>query len=130
MYRLKDVYMQANTDEVSIKIDGMGYDARLRQGIKITKEGQDVRIFNTTKGVFYEEISDKQYALFRECGWVIGVYKVALTNYKRKLNVIESRIKSEVNTRKNDRRVKALKKARVRILKDYTRITKQINKLL
>ena len=38
MYKLNDIFNQANTDEVSINIDGVGYEARLRQGIKITKE--------------------------------------------------------------------------------------------
>jgi|TARA_R100000278_G_scaffold122691_1_gene109549 hypothetical protein len=130
MYKLNDIFNQANTDEVSINIDGAEYEARLRQGIKITREGNDVQIFNTTIGVFYKEITTEQYQTFLEYGWVIGVYRLALVNYKRKLNVIEERMRSEVNTRKNDKRIKSLKKARTTILKDYRRITKQINKYL
>jgi len=130
MYKLSNIFNQADTDEVSIVIDGIGYEARLRQGIKITKEGNDVRIFNTTIGVFYQEITSEQYQIFFEYGWVVGVYRVSLVNYKRKLNVIEDRMRSEVNTRKNDKRIKSLKKARTTILKDYRRVTKQINKYL
>ena len=130
MYKLNDIFNQANTDEVSINIDGAEYEARLRQGIKITREGNDVQIFNTTIGVFYKEITTEQYQTFLEYGWVVGVYRLALVNYKRKLNVIEERMRSEVNTRKNDKRIKSLKKARTTILKDYRRITKQINKYL
>ena len=130
MYELNEIYNQADRDEVSIKTDCVGYEARLRQGIKITREGRDVHIFNTTKGVFYEEIKQEEYEIFYEYGWVIGVYQLALVNYKRKLNVIEERIRREVNTRKNDRHVKALKKSRTKILIDYRRITKKINKLL
>jgi len=130
MYKLNDIFNQANTDEVSINIDGAEYEARLRQGIKITREGNDVQIFNTTIGVFYKEITTEQYQTFLEYGWVVGVYRLALVNYKRKLNVIEDRMRSEVNTRKNDKRIKSLKKARTTILKDYRRITKQINKYL
>ncbi len=44
MYKLVDVYRQAETDEVSIKVDGPGYVGRLRQGIKITKEENIVEI--------------------------------------------------------------------------------------
>ncbi len=130
MYKLKEIFRQADTDEVSINIDGVGYDARIRQGIKITKEGDDVHIFNTTKGVFYEEITHEQYQTFLEYGWVIGVYRLSLINYKRKLGLIENKIRNEVNSRKNDKHIKALKKTRIRILKDYRRITKQINKFL
>tara|TARA_R100000700_G_C3051125_1_gene70426 strand:+ start:93 stop:491 length:399 start_codon:yes stop_codon:yes gene_type:complete len=130
MYKLKEIFRQADTDEVSINIDGVGYDARIRQGIKITKEGDDVQIFNTTKGVFYEEITHQQYQTFLEYGWVIGVYRLSLINYKRKLGLIENKIRNEVNSRKNDKHIKALKKTRIRILKDYRRITKQINKFL
>ena len=61
MYKLNDIFNQANTDEVSINIDGVGYEARLRQGIKITKENNTFQIFNTTIGVFYQEISEEQY---------------------------------------------------------------------
>ena len=67
MYKLNDIFNQADTDEVSISVDGLGYEARLRQGIKITREGQDVQIFNTTKGsLFYEEITSEQYQTFYE----------------------------------------------------------------
>ena len=37
MYKLNDIFNQADTDEVSISVDGLGYEARLRQGIKITR---------------------------------------------------------------------------------------------
>jgi hypothetical protein len=98
MYKLNDIFNQANTDEVSINIDGVGYEARLRQGIKITKEENIFHIFNTTIGVFYQEISEEQYQTFYEYGWVIGVHKLALINYKRKLKVVEDKMRNEVNT--------------------------------
>lgn len=131
MYKLSDIFNQADTDEVSIDIDGMGYEARLRQGIKITKEGNDVQIFNTTKGsLFYEEITSEQYQTFIEYGWVVGVYRLTLLNYKRRLELIERKMREEVNTRKNDKRIKSMKKIRTSIMIDYRRVTKQINKYL
>ena len=129
MYKLSDIFNQADTDEVSIDIDGMGYEARLRQGIKITKEGNDVQIYNTTKGnLFYEEITSEQYQTFIKYGWVVGVYRLTLLNYKRRLELIERKMREEVNTRKNDKRIKSMKKIRTSILIDYRRVTKQINK--
>ena len=131
MYKLSDIFNQADTDEVSINIDGMGYEARLRQGIKITKEGNDVQIFNTTKGsLFYEEITSEQYQTFIEYGWIVGVYRLTLLNYKRRLELIERKMREEVNTRKNDKRIKSMKKIRTSIMIDYRRVTKQINKYL
>ena len=130
MYKLNDIFNQANTDEVSINIDGSGYDARLRQGIKITKEENSHHIFNTTIGVFYQEISEEQYQMFYEYGWVIGVHKLALINYKRKLKVVENKMRNEVNTRKNDKHIKTLKKARLSLLESYRRTSHKLNKLL
>ena len=130
MYKLNDIFKQATRDEVSIKIDGEGYEAMLRQGIKITKEGESYQIFNTTIGVFYQEISEEQYQIFYEYGWVIGVYKLALINYKRKLKVVEDKMRNEVNTRKNDKHIKTLKKARLSLLESYRRTSHKLNKLL
>tara|TARA_R110002020_G_scaffold191683_1_gene391602 strand:- start:837 stop:1238 length:402 start_codon:yes stop_codon:yes gene_type:complete len=131
MYKLNDIFNQANTDEVSINLDGMGYEARLRQGIKITKEGHDVHIYNTTKGgLFYEEITTEQYQTFLDNGWVVGVYRLTLLNYRRRLDLIEKKMKQEVNTRKNDKHIKSMKKIRKQILIDYRRVIKQINKYI
>ena len=130
MYKLTDIFNQANTDEVSINIDGVGYEARLRQGIKITKEENTFHIFNTTIGVFYQEISEEQYQTFYEYGWVIGVHKLALINYKRKLRVVENKMRNEVNTRKNDKHIKTLKKARLSLIESYRRASNKLNKLL
>tara|TARA_R100001460_G_scaffold58564_1_gene98395 strand:+ start:1071 stop:1469 length:399 start_codon:yes stop_codon:yes gene_type:complete len=130
MYKLTDIFNQANTDEVSINIDGVGYEARLRQGIKITKEDNTFHIFNTTIGVFYQEISEEQYQTFYEYGWVIGVHKLALINYKRKLRVVENKMRNEVNTRKNDKHIKTLKKARLNLIESYRRASNKLNKLL
>ena len=130
MYKLNDIFNQANTDEVSINIDGVGYEARLRQGIKITKENNTFQIFNTTIGVFYQEISEEQYQTFYEYGWVIGVHKLALINYKRKLRVVENKMRNEVNTRKNDKHIKTLKKARLSLIESYRRASNKLNKLL
>jgi len=130
MYKLIEVYRQAETDEVSIKTDGPGYEGRVRQGIKITKENNIVNIFNTTKGVFYQEITSEEYETFLEYGWVIGIHKMSLRNKKRKLNLIENKMRSEVNSRKNDKHIKSLKKYRKEILKEYIRITKKLNLLL
>tara|TARA_R100001509_G_scaffold40743_1_gene21836 strand:+ start:1082 stop:1480 length:399 start_codon:yes stop_codon:yes gene_type:complete len=130
MYKLNDIFNQANTDEVSINIDGVGYEARLRQGIKITKENNTFQIFNTTIGVFYQEISEEQYQTFYEYGWVIGVHKLALINYKRKLKVVEDKMRNEVNTRKNDKHIKTLKKARLSLIESYRGASNKLNKLL
>jgi len=130
MHKLNDIFNQANTDEVSINIDGSGYEARLRQGIKITKEENSHHIFNTTIGVFYQEISEEQYQMFYEYGWVIGVHKLALINYKRKLKVVEDKMRNEVNTRKNDKHIKTLKKSRLSLIESYRKASNKLNKLL
>ena len=52
-----------------------------------------------------------------------------MMNYKRKLDIIEWKIKEEVNTRKNDKHIKKLKSTRETLLVKYTKRIKQLNKI-
>ena len=50
-----------------------------------------------------------------------------MLNCKRKLNLIEQRIKKEVNTRKNDKHIQKLKTTRENLLIKYSKRNKQLN---
>ena len=50
-----------------------------------------------------------------------------MLNCKRKLNLIEQRIKKEVNTRKNDKHIQKLKATRENLLVKYSKRNKQLN---
>ena len=48
----------------------------------------------------------------------MGAINLALSNYSFKLDLIEQKIKTEVNTRKNDKHIQNLKSKREAILKN------------
>ena len=52
-----------------------------------------------------------------------------MMNYKRKLDLIEEKIKMEVNTRKNNKHIKKLKSSRENLLIKYSKRITQLNKI-
>ena len=99
MYSLKEVYKQAEEDKGSANLNSLVYGARINRAIKIVKcyETDEVIILNTTLGGdYYKEITKEQYNIFKEKGWLFGIYVVSLSNYRRKLMRLEGRIKSNL----------------------------------
>ena len=52
-----------------------------------------------------------------------------MMNCKRKLDLIEERIKREVNTRKNDKHIQRLKTSRENLLIKYSKRKKQLKQI-
>tara|TARA_R110000751_G_scaffold27669_5_gene72972 strand:+ start:1870 stop:2295 length:426 start_codon:yes stop_codon:yes gene_type:complete len=132
-YTLIDIFNQAQADEFSAVLDGDDFEARILSGIRIEQEKETKKtiIHNTTRGGdFYREITSEQYEMFYEKGWTVGVYVLSLSNYRRKLEMIESNIKREVNTRKNAKHIMHLKSARERIMNSYSKVNKKLNKII
>ena len=131
-YTLKEIFNQAKSDEFSAVLDGEEFEARLLSGIRIeqNKTSLDSIIHNTTLGGdFYKEITTEEYEIFYQKGWRSGVFVLCLSNYRRKLEMIEDKIKTEVNTRKNAKHIMNLKAARERIMNSYSKINKKLNQL-
>ena len=127
-----DVFIQAEQGKGSIRSESNTEISHLMHGMSMIfdKYQKNVTILNTTLSVeYYKEIDKEEYILFNNMGWKMGVYHMALNNYKRKLEVIENLIKSEVNTRKNDKKMQALKQARMRFMNMYATVKKKINLL-
>ncbi|MHA1138649.1 MAG: hypothetical protein ACTSSE_19400 [Candidatus Thorarchaeota archaeon] len=97
-----EIFNQAERDHSAVRMDGVGYEGFISYGIKIIKEHHNnkVTILNTNKGEYYEEISDDEYNIFKEGGWLCGIYTLSLSGYKRKLDEIADRITEEVNGRR------------------------------
>jgi hypothetical protein len=101
---LHDVYEEAVKDHATTNLDSNEYDARMSHGIKIvrTHEDNSIQIFNTARGGdYYKELEEDEYNFFFEFGWVVGVCKMALIKYKERLDVIETKMKDEINGRNN-----------------------------
>ncbi len=129
-YTLKEIFKQAKADEFSAVLDGEEFEARILSGIRIEQNinTADTIIHNTTiGGDFYKEITDDEYEVFYQKGWRYAVFVLSLSNYRRKLKMIEEKIKREVNTRKNAKHIMNLKAARERIMNSYSKINKKLN---
>lgn len=59
----------------------------------------------------------------------MGVYVLSLSNYRSKLDLIEGRIKKEMNGRASVKQIGLLKSQRERILSKYSEINFKLNKL-
>lgn len=128
--KLHDVYNEAVEDYGSANLNGTDYDARISNGIKIIKSHEDnsIEIFNTARGGdYYKELSEEEYDLFFKHGWVIGVCKLSLKKYKERLDIIEQKMKNEINGRNNSKYISFLKETRKSTLNKYYNITQKLN---
>ena len=55
--------------------------------------------------------------------------QVSMGNCLHKLNIIENKIKTELNTRKNDKHIQNLKTRRENLLNKYTNLKTEFNNL-
>tara|TARA_R110002020_G_scaffold21286_5_gene72139 strand:+ start:891 stop:1304 length:414 start_codon:yes stop_codon:yes gene_type:complete len=132
MYSLEEVFTQSLKDSNTACLDSVGYEARLSCGIKIIRDNEtkEVVILNTTRGGdFYREINNRQYKAFTKKGWIEGLYNIALTNFKDKLEKVEEKIKEEVNNNHNLKHIQRLKQARERILIRYNKVSNKLKSL-
>ena len=109
--RLQKVFNQATEDPGALKMDGIGYLAQLTKGVKIVKDNETgiVAIYNTfSKGQFPTEITEDQYQVFREQGWLEGVKNIQAYNLNKVILSLKESIREEKATTKNARKIKSL----------------------
>ena len=127
MYSIEQIFIQALEDPSAYNIDNSSI---VNYGVKIQKFFSKTEILNCSKnGDYFKECNKEEYELFFIHGWKKGAIKLSMMNYKRKLDIIEWKIKEEVNTRKNDKHIKKLKSTRENLLVKYTKRIKQLNKI-
>ena len=127
---LEFIYRQALEDPKAVCLNKAKSQTILCKGVKIEKFKDRIEIFNVAKGGDYgRECTLEEYDYFYDHGWEKGVLLVAISNCLYKLNIIENNIKTEVNTRKNDKHIQNLKNSREKILNKYTINKRKLNKL-
>jgi len=127
MYSIEDIYLQALNDQHSYKTSS---GSIINNGVKIQKFTSKIEILNCSKnGNYYQEFSDDEYQLFKIYGWHKGGIRLSMLNCKVKLDMIEFRIRNEVNTRKNDKHIQKLKSSRDNLLIKYSKRKLQLNKI-
>ena len=128
MYSLEEIYAQANEDQFAYQTMDRSV---INYGVKIKYFKSKTEIMNCGRnGDYFQECNEEEYALFFNHGWKKGGLMLSMMNCKRKLGMIESQIRNENNTRKNDKHIKKLKKSRENLLVKYAGRQQQLNKLL
>jgi len=130
MFKRSDIMRQALEDNKSIKnILPKGISV-IGRGVKIQEFDDGIQILNMGKGGdYFKECSDEEYDFFYKEGWRRGCTQVSMSNCLHKLSIIESRIKTELNTRKNDKHIQNLKNRRETLLNKYTNLKTELNNL-
>ena len=132
MRTLNDVFNEAKDDSYCAVLDTKEVEGRLVFGVKIIRdrESGEVEILNTQKGGdFYQEIDIDEYDYFLKKSWRFGVYRVSLSNYRRKLSNIEASIKDVIDTKQSKKQLDSLQTRRLNIMNRYTKITSKLNLL-
>lgn len=130
MYSIEDLYSQAIKDNEAISsLLPFGYSV-INYGVKLQKFSSKIEILNCGRnGDYFQECNEEEYDLFYKYGWREGGLRLSLLNCKRKLDLIEDKIRTEVNTRKNDKHIQKLKNRREELLIKYSSKQKQLNQI-
>ena len=130
MFKRKDIMTQALEAPKSIKNVLPKGVSVIGRGVKIQQFDDGIQILNMGKGGdYFKECSNEEYDFFYRDGWRKGCTQVSMSNCLHKLSIIESRIKTELNTRKNDKHIQNLKNRRETLLNKYTNLKTELNKL-
>ncbi len=130
MFKRKDILFQALEDPKSIKSILPKGVSVLGRGAKIQEFDDVIQILNMGKGGdYFKECTDDEYGFFYEEGWRKGCTLLGMNNCIHKLSIIESKIKTELNTRKNDKHIQNLKNRRETLLNKYANFKTELNKL-
>lgn len=100
-------------------LDAKDYEARIYKGIKMVKSESGIRVYSAETD-FYKDITiwfDKSSSSFKDCAHEYLKHK-----YLNKLDEVERRVKQEINSAKNHKRVAALKVRRTNLLNKYNEI--------
>ena len=129
MFSLSDLYKQAVKTQPIHIIKEYG-ESVIDSGFKIQVFASKIEILNCSKnGDYFQEITPEEYKLFQEHGWEKACIFMGINNNKRKLLLIEQKMKEEVNSRKNDKFIKNLKTKREFVMKRYSYYTQKLIKL-
>ena len=130
MYSLEEIWTQAIGDASAVRQRVPKGELIIGSGVRIQRFGDKIEMLNMNKGGDYYKILDEdEYNIFYHGGWKRGSVNLSISNCLFKLGLIEDKIKTEVNTRKNDKHIQNLKNRRENILNKYTKLKQKLNQL-
>ena len=128
MFTLEDIYIQVKQDNPIVINKAFG-ESYISSGMKLQRFTDKTEILNCSKnGDYFQELTPKEYQIFFINGWVKSCLIMGKNNSIRKLQMIEQKMKEEVNSRKNDKFIKNLKTKREFVMNRYSYYTKKLTK--
>ena len=127
---LDSVWKEASEDSHAVNVGGQGYEAYVLYGVKIVRDkdsGAIVILSTNGRRSYYSMVSSDHIESFIEKGWRHGVYVVALSIFRSKLDKIQSLIRDEVNGRGRKRTVALHKSRRDEVLKKYNELKSKLD---
>lgn len=128
--RLQEIFEESLNDSGSVNLSGRGYQARMRLGIKISRDNESGYIMlydHTSGGNYYVEMREEDQVIMESEGWLRGVFVITLDKYKSKLERIKQGISVELNGNNSKKRLNFYKEARKQILNKYYKVTQKLN---
>ena len=120
---IEEVWKQAESFSKCINLSNVSEEAYMYRGIKITKVENDIKIFTTSNARYaYHEMNDSQYLMFHELGFKEGVHAVVKKQYEGKIDLINKKIKTEINTRNNKKHYDSLKLKRETLINKFSNL--------
>lgn len=130
MYSLEEIWLQAIGDASAVRQRVPKGELIIGSGVRIQRFGDRIEMLNMNKGGdYYKVLDEDEYNIFYHDGWKRGSVNLSISNCLFKLGLIEDKIKTEVNTRKNDKHIQNLKNRRENILNKYTKLKQKLNQL-
>jgi len=130
VYSLEEIWLQAIGDASAVRQRVPKGELIIGSGVRIQRFGDRIEMLNMNKGGdYYKVLDEDEYNIFYHDGWKRGSVNLSISNCLFKLGLIEDKIKTEVNTRKNDKHIQNLKNRRENILNKYTKLKQKLNQL-
>jgi len=122
---LEKVWEEAKTLSKSTCLSYKKEEAYMYKGIKATKTDDDIKIFSTLSShIKYNEMDKEDYKLFIMFGFRDAVHIFLKRTYKRKIAMLNKKIKEEVNSRNNKKHYDSLKVKRETLINKYSNLNK------
>ena len=128
MRDLDSVFEEALLDGHTGVLDNKGVEARILLGIKIVRDEDGIRFYDTTKGGdTYAEFTQHEYATMCVYGWREGLIRVKMENYKRRMELVEARIRMSLLEQHSSKHIGMLKNRRQQLTMSYADASRQLN---
>lgn len=92
----------------------------IHNGMKIRYNNGNVRVFDTTRGgANYTELTEEEYQLLIDYGWLEGVNRIKLSTYQQRIDRVSQRIREAITSGGSVSLIEHLKNRRIQLTKSW-----------